>query len=167
MRGLPACLLAVSLLMASCGGAAQSRRSGAPVSIRIEAVDGGIIDIARYRGKLVVLHLFTTWSLAAQKDVSQLIAAHTAYPDDVVVVGIALDPDGYPLVVPWRRASNVSYLVGIGSADLVTGGSALGPITEVPTTVILDRRGHIAERIGRALGDGELARLLARLGTGQ
>jgi len=167
MRCLAACLLAVSLLMTSCGGAARSRRSQPPVSIRIEALDGGIIDLARYRGTLVVLHLFTTWSLAAQQDVSQLIAAHEAYTRDVVVIGIALDPDGYPLVAPWRRASDVPYLVGIGSQELITGGSELGRITEVPTTVLLDRGGRIAERIGRALGDRELARLLARLGAGQ
>ncbi|HVV84002.1 MAG TPA: hypothetical protein VHE35_13095 [Kofleriaceae bacterium] len=41
------------------------------------------------------------------------------------------------------------------------GHSALGPLPEVPATIVLDREGRIAARVDRQLRPGELAKLVA------
>lgn len=123
-------------------------------------MDGGVIDVAAHRGRPVVLHLFTTWSLGAQQDVPQLVEAARQYGDLIQIIGIGLDPDGHVLLAPWRRANQIPYLVGAGTADLIAGRSPLGRIVEVPTTIVLDAGGGVAHRIARPLAPGELGRLL-------
>lgn len=158
--------LAVVLGSAACGGA-PGRHPAGPIALAIEAVDGGVIDLGRYRGKPVVLHLFTTWSLTAQGDVQELLAANQQYGERVTIVGIAMDQDGYRLVAPWRDANRISYLVGLASPDLAQGRTTLGHITEVPTTIILGPDGRVAHWLPRPLGRGELARLLGSMLPGR
>jgi hypothetical protein len=152
-------VLVVLVLGTACGGASR-RPPVHAVAVQVEAVDGGIIDTGAYRGRPVVIHLFTTWSLAAQQDVLQLIETARHYGDLIQIIGVALDPDGYRLVAPWRTANEIPYLVGLGSAELIAGRSPLGKVSEVPATIILDSEGAIAHRLARPLVPGELIQLL-------
>jgi len=154
----------LALVLAACGGAVV-RPSGPPISLTLTALDGGDIDVAAYRGKVVVLHLFTTWSFDAQADL--LALGQVASRGDAVVIGIALDLDGRRLVAPWRTASEVRYLVGLADDDLRAGRSALGRVDVVPTTVVLDRAGRVAARVERSLSDGELPDLIRRAAQNQ
>ncbi|MBZ0231878.1 MAG: redoxin domain-containing protein, partial [Deltaproteobacteria bacterium] len=111
-----AALLAAIAIAAGCGGdrgavpGTTPVPSGAPpVALTLPALDGGDVEVASYRGKIVVLHVFTTWSLAAQAEVEALAAADAA--EDVVVIGVALDAEGRTLVAPWRSGAGVAYLV--------------------------------------------------------
>jgi hypothetical protein len=157
------------LMLMACGGGGKKPvipppiDRGSPLALVLPALDGGELDLATLRGKLVVLHAFTTWSLAAQADVESLAAADAA--PDVVVVGVALDPEGRPLVAPWRSGAGARYLVTLGDAAVRDGTSTLGHISTVPTTIILDRAGRVFERIERALAPGEIeSRLTAARG---
>lgn len=152
--------LVLALLLAGCGGGAPAapRR---PIALVLPAVDGGELDLGAYRGKLVVLHMFTTWSLNATSDVPQLIDADRN--DDVVVIGVALDEGGYDLVAPWRNALEVRYLIGLADDRLRAGDSPLGRVAEVPITIVLDRQGRIARRFDRPLAEGELPRVIDEL----
>lgn len=151
-------LAAILLALAACGGAPHP--TAAPIALALPALDGGDLDVARYRGQVVVLHVFSTGSLAATADVvalDQVADAHTA-----VVIGVALDLDGRPVVAPWRTGTGARYQVALAT-DLVRGGaSALGDVSTVPVTVVLDRAGRPVARVARQLRDGELAALVAR-----
>jgi peroxiredoxin len=156
VRWLAAIALAVILAL-GCGGRAAPAAPRMPIALVLRAADGGEIDVLDYRGKVVVLHVFTTWSLAATGDVPQLIAAHDRPGKEVVVIGIATDLEGYSVVSPWRSALDVRYLIAIADEALRAGDTALGALPVVPTTLVLDRNGAIAKRIERQLAPGELA----------
>jgi hypothetical protein len=128
----------------------------------VSALDGGELDLARHRGDVVVLHLFTTWSLAAQADVVAL--DRMVDRTGVVVIGLALDEEGYQLVAPWRTASQVRYQVALASDAVRAGSSPLGTIVVIPTTIVLDRAGRPVARVERQLASGELDALVARAG---
>jgi len=164
-RALPVGTIATALLVAVCcgGGSAQPAQPRIPVRLVLPALDGGEIDLARYRGRVVVLHAFTTWSMASQADVEQLLAAHQTHPERVTIIGLALDPDGYRLVAPWRQAMHVPYLVAVATDRVRRGDSPLGRIAEVPTTLILSRDGAVAKRVNGPLGPRQLRELLADL----
>jgi hypothetical protein len=147
----------LALALIACGGAP---RLGPPVAMTVSALDGGELDLARHRGQVVVLHLFTTWSLAAQADVIAL--DRLVDRQDVVVVGLALDEEGYKLVAPWRTASQVRYQVALASDAVRAGSSPLGPIAVIPTTIVLDRAGRPVARVERQLAAGELEALVDR-----
>lgn len=153
--------LVVLACTASCAGSPS--RSGAPLApihLALPAVDGGTVDLARYRGKPVLLHVFTTWDTSATGDVDQLVALHEARGQDLTIIGIALDRDGHRLVNPWRRALGVRYLVALATDAVRAGASALGPLTQVPATFVLDARGRVLRRIDRPLAPDEAASLV-------
>ena len=164
MSGTRSAVRAVALgalltLAPACGGPGAARPRSAPISLSLPALDGGQLDLATLRGRVVVLHVFTTWSVAAQLDVEQLALADGA--PEVVVVGIALDPDGRMLVAPWRAAGEVRYLIVLADDAVRAGVGALGPLPEVPTTLVLDDEGRITARAPGQLRAGELARMIA------
>jgi peroxiredoxin len=155
--------LAVLLLVGACGGKAAPSGPRMPIALVLRAADGGEIDVLDYRGKVVVLHVFTTWSLGATGDVPQLAEAHARPGKQVVVIGIATDPEGFVVVAPWRSALDVRYLIAIADDGFRAGESALGAVRAVPATILLDRNGAVAKRIDRQLEAGELARAIDEL----
>ncbi|MBE7448774.1 MAG: TlpA family protein disulfide reductase [Kofleriaceae bacterium] len=135
------------------------RAAGPPLILTLAAVDGGEIALAEHRGKVVVLHVFTTWSLAAHAELDGLRAAD-ALPD-VVVIGLALDPEGRLLVAPWRAAADVGYLIALADDAVRAGHGPLGRLAAVPMTIVLDASGRVFRRLERPLAEGELAPIVA------
>jgi hypothetical protein len=163
MRVIRTATLAVTfaaIVSGACRAAPRPRAaSGSPLSVHWPALDGGEFAIDSLRGQIVVIHVFTTWSLAAGLEVEALTAAD-AEPD-VTVIGLALDPEGYPLVAPWRRASDVHYLIALSDAATRSGAGPLGRISSVPTTIVLDRSGRVAVRVEQQLTPEQLHAAIA------
>jgi peroxiredoxin len=126
-------------------------------------MDGGEIDLARYRGRVVVLHLFDTDSPAAALDAEKLSRLSRERRDRATVIGICLDREGYPMAAAWRRALGVRYLIALADQTLRDGRSPLGRVRVVPTTIVLDGSGRPAHRIERALQPGEIEHLVGDL----
>ena len=152
--------LAVLLVLGGCGGGPPPRRP-APALV-LPALDGGEVALRAYRGRVVVLHFFTTWSMAAEADIDQLVEALGRHGARLVIIGIALDPGGHRLVAPWRQARGVRYLVALGTDELRSGATSLGRIG-VPTTVVIDTGGNVVARIDGPLPPGRLDELLTDL----
>ena len=165
---LLAALAAAAMTASGCGGGGSAGprapgARGAGLRLILPAIDGGEVDTARYRGEVVVLHLFDSSSGPAQRDASELEALHRKYPDRVRVIGIDLDRDGTAAARAWRRVLGLDYLLTVAPPAVRAGQSPLGPIRAVPTTVVLDTLGMVAHRIERPLAEGEIARLVTPL----
>ncbi len=152
--------LLTALVTASCGGPKGPGRPEGPLYLQVEAVDGGAIELRSYRGRPVVLHVFTTWSLAAQNDIPQLVEAHEQLRERLAFIGLALDLDGHRLVAPWRSANQIEYLIATAGTNIASGISSLGKISAVPTTIVLAPDGTVAHWLARPLQNGELVPLL-------
>ncbi len=155
-----------------CGGpalppAAPFAARGAQVEGVLPLLDGGEIELASLRGKPLVIHLFTTWSLPAQVDLDELRAARAAVPEgSFTILGIGLDVDGYKLIAPWRDAAGIDWLVALPTAEMADGKSVFGNVmAAVPSTVLVDGRGRVVWSVRGPLPAGELERQLARLGV--
>jgi hypothetical protein len=158
-------VIALSLLTAAllgCGGGLTRRQGDRPLVVDLRTLDGNRVRFAEFLGKPLVLHLFTVGSMAAQADVLQLNRAHE---QGVAVVGVAMDPtaSSWPAIRAWASGSGARYPVLLATPELVRGGSALGRIRQVPTTIILDADGYVVFRRDRQLARNELSRALAEL----
>ena len=165
--------LCAALAGPACGAAGSGKsgdegdsaavRGGPAMRLRLAAVDGGEIDLANYRGRAVILHLFNTDSAAAALDAEGLAELARRQPKRATVIGICLDPEGYPMAAAWRRALGLRYLIALSDENLRAGTSPLGRVRVIPTTVVLDRAGRIARRIERPLQPGEIENAVAAL----
>lgn len=146
---------------AACGGApAPARPLGPPLEAALAALDGGALRLSELRGQVVVVHVFTTWSVAAELERDALVAAD-ARPD-VTVIGLAFDPEGYPMIAPWRAATAVPYLIAVADDATRAGRGPFGRVTQIPTTIVLDRAGRVSDRLDHQLSPAQLAAAIAR-----
>ncbi len=143
---------AYGLTLLSAVGCAGSPSVGVPegpVALRLRALDGTETQtLGALRGKIVVIHIMTTWSEPALLEIPRLSAIASRYADDVHVLAVTLDED--------RRMGSIfvdSFHPGYGVLTVdepgwfTSSAGPFGPITVIPSTVILDRRGHISARM--------------------
>ena len=141
------------VLLAACGGAPSAPdRPHGEVYLTLDTLDGEI-NFSTLRGKVVVAHFATTWSLAAQVDQEELRRAATG---GVPVIEIMLDPD-HRLVRTWAAAARLSWPIALASAEVIDGKTAFGKVSLVPATFVLDRGGRIVWARAGSLPPGELA----------
>ena len=153
MRVVLAALAAVAI---GCGPAARPRPLGPPIGLVLPATGGGEVDLAALRGRVAVVHVFASWSLAAQADVVQLDALYAK--GATAVVGVGVDLDGAIVLPPWQRGSGVRYPIAIADDAVRAGASPLGRIDRVPVTLVLDRAGAVVRRHVGPLPRGALER---------
>jgi hypothetical protein len=147
--------------LVACGGAGSHEvRHRAPVNLILPAADGGEIDFSRLRGRLVVVHVFATWSLDAQADIEQLDRVFAG--NAIAVVGLAVDLSPTVAVPPWQRGSGARYPIALADDGVRAGNSSFGPVDRVPMTFILDRAGAIVKHHVGRLPSGALASWLEK-----
>ena len=155
-----------------CGGTGTGAGAGTGAGTEADVVgllmprlgDGEPLDFAAFRGKVVVVQFFATWSLAAEADVALLKKARATYGDRVQLVGIALDPpESAALVGPFVTAVGIDYPVALASPLVRRGETAFGRLDVVPTTVLIDRRGRVRSAARGPLGARALQRAIEGL----
>lgn len=125
--------------------------------------DGRMVELADFRGRVVLLNLWATWCAPCVKEMPALDRLEaTMGGADFAVVALSLDRGGAELVRPFfedrRLRALPIYLDPQGAAM-----SALG-LKGLPTSVLIDREGReIARLDGPAEWDGPRAlRLIER-----
>ncbi len=137
--------------------------------LRLPTLDGGIVDLASFRGKLVVLNFWATWCPPCVEEMPSLEKLHRALAQEgLVVIGVSVDEDEVTLR---------SFVQKVGVTFLILrdpGGR--GPTTAYnttgyPETFVLDPQGVLLDKY---IGPAEWAtpaaidhfrELLRRFGT--
>lgn len=109
----------------------------------LKDVNGKVVHLSDFRGKAVLLDFWATWCGPCKIEVPWFIDFQRKYKDrGLVVIGVAMDDEGWKAVKPFLDEMKVNYRVVMGNdatADLYGGVEAL------PTTFVLDREGRIAK----------------------
>lgn len=140
----------------------RSDRQDAP-ELSGETVDGGTVDVADYRGKVVVLNVWGSWCPPCRAEMPHLVKiANEMESEGVRFVGInTRDTDKAPAKrfeeeyeVPYPSLYDPS-----GKLLLRFPKGSLNP-QAIPSTLVLDRDGKIAARALKALSEDELRDML-------
>jgi len=107
-------------------------------------VEGGTFRLSDYRGYIVILDFWATWCAPCRVSIPHLIEVHKTFKDkNVIVVGIALDEGGKPVVERFVDAFRIPYPILIGNQEVV---AAYGNFPHIPVSFIINREGDIVER---------------------
>jgi len=140
---LPLAIVLASLSLAASpapADPAQLLHKHAPRFVRT-GLDGRRIDLAAFRGKVVLLTFWATWCAPCQVEMPRFIDWQNHYrPQGLQILAVSLDddPEVARSLVSQR---NVNYPVLMGDLRLAR---AYGKILGLPVNFLIDRRGKVA-----------------------
>lgn len=151
------CALSSGALQA--GAAAPFVPKKAPEFVRTDLTNGKV-DLARYRGKVVLLNFWATWCAPCQVEMPTFVKWQSEYGSrGLQILGISMDDD--PRLV--RRAASrlkLNYPVAMGDAGL---GELYGGVLGLPVTFLIDGRGEIRAKFQGETNLQEVERQLVLL----
>jgi peroxiredoxin len=116
----------------------------APLNYTLKDMNGAAVNLASYKGKIILLNFWATWCPPCKVEIPDLIELQAQYKDDVVVLGFSVD-DTADQLKPFAEEYRMNYpvLVGLGHENIQ---EAYGPMWGIPVTIIIDRHGKIAKK---------------------
>lgn len=118
-----------------------------PVSYALPDLDGNMHDLARYRGKWVVVNFWATSCPPCIKEIPELVEFHKQHKDhDAVVVGVNHEDIPLSWLRQFMNTVPINYPVLRSSPSRVT---PFGLVQMLPSTYIISPDGRsIARRVG-------------------
>jgi peroxiredoxin len=134
--------------------------TGAPVDFKFKAVNGREVDLANYRGKVVLVDFWATWCGPCMVEVPHVVETyHKLHSKGFEIVGISFDQDKAALarVTAQKGMLWPQYFDGKGWQN--DFGVKYG-IHSIPTMWLIDKQGRIASTDARPDLAGQVERLL-------
>jgi len=142
-------------------GAAQ--RDPAP-ELSGRTLDGATFTLSAHRGQVVVLNVWGSWCVPCRTEASGLQAvSRQLYRQGVRFVGIDTR-DTTPAAQAFVRRFGVRYpsVVDADGQRLLAFRATL-PVSAIPSTLVIDRRGNMAGRVIGAISQQSLHDLVAQV----
>ncbi|HUI83411.1 MAG TPA: TlpA disulfide reductase family protein [Candidatus Binatia bacterium] len=169
MRRIVLLIAAIAIAVAVYEGARQRSHSpaGRPGAVSspaagfsLQGVDGRPLDLANYRGKVVLLNFWATWCTPCRAEIPQFVAFQNTYgPQGLQLIGISMDDDAAP-VREFYQQFRMNYPVAIGNAKLA---QSYGGVLGLPVTFLIGRDGRIAAKYVGAADLGVLRQQIESL----
>jgi thiol-disulfide isomerase/thioredoxin len=131
-------------------------------AVAIRGPTGAPVDLARYRGKVLLVNFWATWCPACVEELPALSRLQAALGGDAfAVVLVSVDRDGARAALPYLRHLGITNLRTHYDPDRALG-KALG-LYGFPMSYVIDRDGRVAGYVaGPAHWDAPGGRALIR-----
>jgi thiol-disulfide isomerase/thioredoxin len=137
-------------------------------SISLTDIGGKKLDLADYKGKVVVLDFWATWCGPCRIEIPGLVEMQDKYAKQgFSVIGISMDDEPGP-VVEFYKEFKMNYPVAVGNQRI---GELYGGIFGLPTTYLIGRDGRIYAKhtgaVDSSVIEDEVQQLLAMSPTAE
>lgn len=102
-------------------------------------LNGKPVHTANYTGKIVLVNFWAAWCVPCRKEIPEFVKLQEKYPDKVQIIGISLD-DSSSELRKFYKTQRINYPIVQGDLKIA---DAYGGILGLPTTYIIDEKGHI------------------------
>lgn len=159
-------LLAALLLLTGCSGlqgtdgleyvAGDSRvqsfapdERDSPIESSGTTIDGHPLDVASYRGQVLVVNVWASWCGPCRKEMPLLAEIDAELPADAAMIGINTRESSADDAAALVRTAGVTFpsLDDDGGRRLLDFSDKLGGPEATPSTMVLDRQGRLAALI--------------------
>lgn len=121
-------------------------------SFEIIDLNGGLVDLEPYQGKVVLLNYWATYCAPCLIEMPWFVQFQETYRDrGFQVIGVSLDDEGRSLVEPWLndqkfeldgRPVKINYPILIGNEK---ASQQFFSVFGLPTTLVINREGKIVK----------------------
>jgi thiol-disulfide isomerase/thioredoxin len=125
---------------------------------------GSMLSSSSYRGQVVVLNFWGSWCVPCRAEASTLAAVAALYRSSgVAFLGVDVR-DTTASALAFTRSFGISYpSVTDPSSTITLDFTSVVPIAGTPTTLVIDRTGHIAGAVFGSTTYPELTTILAKV----
>jgi len=129
----------------------------------LTAADGRRVSLAGLKGKVVLVDFWATWCTGCKEEMPWFMEFQTTYRRrGLESIGVAMDVEGWAKVRPYLNDHPINYPIVVG--DLAFA-NRFGSISALPVTLLIDRKGRVAEfhtgKVEKDAFEADLRRLLA------
>jgi thiol-disulfide isomerase/thioredoxin len=143
----------------------RAKAVGNQIATEWQAVSiiGENISSKSSRGKVALIVYWATWCAPCLEEIPALIALRDEYGrQDVDIIGVSLDQPSKDIDT-FVSARDINYEIVRNTESL---DKAFGPISYIPTIVVLDRNGKVQQRytglVGKSVLQDQIETLLAK-----
>ncbi|OIJ66760.1 TlpA family protein disulfide reductase [Streptomyces mangrovisoli] len=141
---------------------AQGKRTAAP-DLSGRTIDGGTLDVASYKGKVVVVNVWGSWCSPCRAEGPNFAKVSKEYADQgVQFVGINTRDTSTTPARNFEKQQGITYpslYDPTGKLMLRFQKGTLNPQL-IPSTLVIDRDGKIAARALQALSEENLVKMI-------
>lgn len=123
------------------------------------AMDGSMLRLSSYQGRVVVLNFWATWCTPCRVEIPEFIKMQEEM-DGVQFIGVSLDDEGFEVVRPYAESMGINYPLVIGDDSLAAD---FGGVMGLPTSYVIDGEGRIRQRFVGMVNEATLRPVLADL----
>ena len=134
---------------------------GEPAYLQVVLMNGEDFDLAKHRGKVVMVNFWATWCPACRAEFSVWQRVYDGYRGrDFEMVAVSIDRNEYPI---HKFMKKHSYTVPVGWRFDEREDDGFPRIRNTPTTYFIGRDGNVAMlRVGR-INEAEIRRAVEGL----
>jgi peroxiredoxin len=125
---------------------------------------GAPLNFSSYRGQVVVLNFWGSWCVACREEAPTLaVIAEQDRSEGVSFLGVDLQ-DTTANALAFIKKDDIDYPSVSDPSDTITlSFSSVVPINATPTTLVIDRTGHIAGAVFGQITYSELTTILTKV----
>ncbi len=141
MRRILGAALMMAVILAGCGKG--SGKGGETVyDITVRTIDGKIVRLSDYRGKVIIVDFWATWCKPCRKSIPDFNRLKGEFGDSLLILGLSKD-DSPEDVKAFMREIPINYPVAMATRKLE---ERFGGILGLPTAFLIDRKGRIVKK---------------------
>ena len=117
----------------------------ANLSFKIKSLEGGEVDLASFKGKVVLLNFWATWCGPCKAEIPGFVELQAKYGrDKLTIIGYSVDDDA-PKARAFAQEYKINYpvLLGEGREDVQ---DAFGPIWGIPASFLISKDGRVCKK---------------------
>lgn len=156
--------LAVAGAAAAGAGALVWQLNALPLApaVSYTLLDGRKADSAQWRGQVVLVNFWATSCATCVKKMPMLMATHRKFqPRGFQVLAVAMQYDPPAFVASFAASRQLPFGVAIDHTGDIA--HAFGDVRVTPTTVLIDKQGHVVKRLVGDIDEAELHGLVEKL----
>ena len=138
------CFLVLDKIPSIYGSSNGSKEiPGNHLSLSMRTINGEILNINSFKGKIVLIKFWATWSTPCIMELEELKKVYKEYSDNLVIITIAIDKD-MERVKNFIERNNIKWFVIIDHDDTYL---KTFDVDVLPTIILLNKEGRVVSKL--------------------